>query len=361
MIPFVDFKVQYHDLKDEIDEAVHRVLDSGWYILGNEVKVFEQELASYIGTKYCVGVASGTEAIALSLLAVGVKPGDEVITTDMTAYPTVTGIVQANAVPVLVDIFYEDGLIDSSKIEQYITPNTKAIVPVHLYGQSCDMDALRRIAQDRGISIVEDCAQAAGASYKGSKVGSMGTCGAFSFYPTKNLGAYGDGGAITTNDEKLYETLISMRNYGQTSRYTHDSFGINSRLDEIQAAILRVKLLHLDADNQKRRAIAHAYQSNLHKVVPLVERPYGDSVYHLFVVKTGSRDAFMKFMEDRGIKTLIHFPIPNHAQKAFVWKIGDDYQQASRFAEEIVSIPIYPELTDSQVDEIISVINTFGD
>ncbi|MBT3538545.1 DegT/DnrJ/EryC1/StrS family aminotransferase [Candidatus Parcubacteria bacterium] len=359
MIPFVDFKTQYSNLKGEIDEAVHRVLDSGWYILGNEVKAFEQEFASYIGTKYCIGVASGTEAIALSLMALGIHPGDEVITTDITAYPTITAIAQSGAVPVLVDVHKEDGLIDVSKIEQYITPKTKAIVPVHLYGQSCDIDAIKLIADKHNLTIVEDCAQAAGAVYKEKKVGSIGSCAAFSFYPTKNLGAYGDGGAITTDSDEIYNQLIAMRNYGQTSRYTHDSIGINSRLDEMQAAILRVKLSHLDKDNNIRRNIAQKYKGELIGVETLSERSYGEGVYHLFVIKTDKRDQFMEYMEENGIKTLIHFPIPIHEQKAFVWKKDGEYTNAIEFADRIVSIPIYPELKDEQVEYIISTINNF--
>ncbi|OIO20044.1 MAG: erythromycin biosynthesis sensory transduction protein eryC1 [Candidatus Magasanikbacteria bacterium CG_4_9_14_0_2_um_filter_41_10] len=359
MIPFVDFKTQYNNLKTEIDKAVHRVLDSGWYILGNEGIAFEQEFASYVGTTYCVGVASGTEAIALGLMALGIVHGDEVITTSLTAYPTITAIVQSGATPVLVDIHTEDGLIDVSKIEQHITSKTKAIVPVHLYGQSCDMDAIKIVADKHDLMIVEDCAQAVGALYEGKKVGSIGECGAFSFYPTKNLGAYGDGGAITTNNEELYNRLLAMRNYGQTSRYSHDSAGINSRLDEMQAAILRVKLLHLDKDNNRRKSIAQRYKNELVGVETLLERTYGEGVYHLFVVKTDKREEFMKYMEENEIKTLIHFPMPIHAQKAFVWERDDEYTNATQFASMIVSIPIYPELEDDQIDTIISTINAF--
>ena len=362
MIRFDNFKVQYAALKEEIDEAVHRVLESGWFIMGKELEAFEEELAAYIGCSYCVGVASGTDAIALSLMVLNIGSGDEVITTDMTAFPTITGIVQTNAVPVVADIFYDDGLINAAEIEKKITPHTKAIVPVHLYGQSCDMNSICEIAQKYNLEVVEDCAQSVGASYKNKKTGSIGHVNAFSFYPTKNLGAYGDAGAITTDDETIYQKLLQLRNYGQRVRYYHDTFGINSRLDEMQAAILRVKLKCLEDWNNQRRQHAHYYQNHLNSVTCLKENSYGVPVYHLFVIKTPGRDRMVEYLKSHGIQCLIHYPVPIHEQKAFPGKTNTDekYPYTKRFANEIVSIPIYPELSRENREKIVKVIDEFG-
>lgn len=363
MIRFDNFKVQYAALKEEIDEAVRKVLESGWFIMGKELEAFEKELAAYIGCKYCVGVASGTDAIALSLMVLNVGSGDEVITTDMTAFPTIAGIMQTNAVPVVADISYDDGLINAAEIEKRITPHTKAIVPVHLYGQSCDMDSICEIAQKYNLEVVEDCAQSVGASYKNKKTGCFGHVNAFSFYPTKNLGAYGDGGAITTDDVTIYQKLLQLRNYGQRVRYYHDTFGINSRLDEMQAAILRVKLKYLENWNNQRRQHAHYYQNHLNSVNCLKENSYGVPVYHLFVIKTSGRDRMVEYLKAHGIQCLIHYPVPIHQQKAFPGKTntGERYPNTERFANEIVSIPIYPELSEEDREKIVKVINEFRD
>jgi dTDP-4-amino-4,6-dideoxygalactose transaminase len=359
-ILFNNFNLQYRAIKEEIDAAVQRVLESGWFILGKEVEAFEGEFARYIGSRYCVGAASGTDAIALSLMALGIGTGDEVITTDMTAFPTIAGIMQAGAFPVLADISPHDGLIDPVKIEAKITARTKAIVPVHLYGQSCDMDPICAIAREHRLRIVEDCAQSVGAAYKQRKTGTIGDVNAFSFYPTKNLGAYGDAGAITTDDKSIYEKLLQLRNYGQRVRYYHDTFGINSRLDEMQAAVLRVKLKYLDDWNNQRRRHAAYFREHLRSVVCLKENPYGVPVYHLFVIKASSRDGMMEYLKTRGIQSLIHYPVPIHRQKAFPGKeSSDDYPAAERFANEILSIPIYPELTGEQRAKIVEIINGF--
>ncbi len=363
VIRFDNFNPQYNAIKPEIDEAVHRVLDSGWFILGKELEAFEKAFANYIGCKYCVGVASGTDAITLSLMALGMEGGSEVITSNITAFPTIAAILHAGAVPVVADICGNDGLIDTAKIERHITKKTKAIIPVHLYGQSCDLDKINEIASKYAIPVVEDCAQSVGASYKGKKTGSIGKINAFSFYPTKNLGAYGDGGAITTNDEELYNELLQLRNYGQRVRYYHDRFGINSRLDEIQAAILHVKLKHLDSWSAKRRELASYYRSRLTSVTCLEEHSYGEAVYHLFVVKTPKREGFMEYLKAKGIQNLIHYPVPMHKQKAFplYGKISDDlYPESNAFAEQIVSIPVYPELTLEEREKIIETINSFA-
>lgn len=363
VIRFDNFNVQYAALKEEIDAAIGRVLASGWFILGKELAAFEKEFARYTGCKYCVGVASGTDAIALSLMALGIGRGSEVITTDMTAFPTIAGIMQSGAAPVVTDISYQDGLMDAGEIEKKITKNTKAVVPVHLYGQSCDMDAIGRAARRYGLKILEDCAQSVGASFGDRKTGSIGDAAAFSFYPTKNLGAYGDAGAVTTNDEDIYNKLLQLRNYGQRVRYYHDQFGINSRLDELQAAVLRVKLKYLDEWNRQRRQHASYYQKHLEPGTCLKENSYGVPVYHLFVIKTPGRDRMVEHLKSHGIQCLIHYPVPIHRQKAFPAKnsrTGDTFPNTERFAGEIVSIPIYPELSAENRETIVKVFHEFA-
>lgn len=359
MILFNEFKREYGNIREEINQAIQRVLDSGWYILGKEGEAFEEEFAKYTGTSYCVGVANGTEAIALALRAMNIGKGDEVITTCMTAFPTITGIIQAEAIPVVADINLCDGLIDYRKIEAKITPRTKAIIPVHLYGQCCNMEEILKIAGRHGLKVMEDCAQATGATYKGHPAGSLGNAASFSFYPTKNLGAYGDAGAITTSDKAIYERLLALRNYGQTKRYYHDLEGINSRLDEVQAAILRVKLQYLDKWNLRRRAIADLYRKGLKGVACLTEHDYGQVNYHLFVVKTPRRDALSAWLEKEGIKTLIHYPVPINEQKAFPGQKDEIMTCTREFAASILSLPMYPELTDREVENIIEKINLF--
>jgi dTDP-4-amino-4,6-dideoxygalactose transaminase len=359
MILLNDFKKQYAQLKEDIDSAVSRVLESGWYILGKEVEAFEADFAEYIGMPYCVGVASGTEAIALSLLALGIKQGDEVITPCFTAFPTITGIMQAGAVPVLVDVNPLDGLIDITLIQKRITRNTKAIVPVHLYGQSCDMEPLLSMAHANGIGVVEDCAQSAGATYHGRQTGSFGICSAFSFYPTKNLGALGDAGAIVTPDKDVYEKLLGLRNYGQSVRYFHDTSGINSRMDEIQAAILRAKLPYLNGWNERRRQIAGMYKKNLPDFEFIRENSYGMPCYHLFVVKSPERDRLLAFLQSHGIQALIHYPIPVNQQKAFPWQKDELFGGTGQLAMEVLSIPVYPELSDEEAENIIATLHDF--
>jgi len=359
MILFNDFSLEPLNLKQEIQSAIQKVVDSGWFILGKELETFESDFAKYIGTRYCIGVASGTEAIALALMAYNIGDGDEVITTNLTAFPTLTGILQSGAKPVVVDIFGENGLIDYHQIEAKITPNTKAIVPVHLYGQSCELDEINNIAKRHNLILIEDCAQSTGASFHDHKCGSIGDCGAFSFYPTKNLGAYGDGGAVTTSDEEVYTKLLALRNYGQTKRYYHESKGINSRLDEIQAAILNVKLKYLDQGNQERHEIASQYRNNLQTVECLREENYGTHANHLFVVKSLHRDQLAEYLQTKGIQTLIHYPIPVNRQKAFPWQKDEPLENSSIFADSILSLPIYPGLSKQHIDQIIQTINDF--
>ncbi len=359
MILFNDFSKEPKIIKQEIQRAIKKVVGSGWFILGKELEAFEWGFAQYIGTRYCIGVASGTEAIALSLMAHNIGSGDEVITTNITAYPTISGILQSGAKPVVVDIFSENGLIDYRKIQEKITQNTKAIVPVHLYGQSCKLDEIILIAAENKLIVIEDCAQSTGATFNNLKCGAIGACGAFSFYPTKNLGAYGDGGAITTNEETVYHKLLSLRNYGQTKRYHHESIGINSRLDEIQAAILNVKLQYLEHGNQERHEIALTYRKHLQTVECLTEENYGTHVNHLFVVKSQHRDKLAEHLKNKGIQTYIHYPIPVNRQKAFEWQKAEKMENSDKFAESILSLPIYPGLSKQNINQIIQNVNDF--
>jgi dTDP-4-amino-4,6-dideoxygalactose transaminase len=357
MIVLNDFVAQYHSIKKNIDERIQKVIDSGTYILGEEVQQFEDEFANYMGAMHCVGVASGTDAITISLMALNIGAGDEVITTNMTAFPTITGILRAGSVPVVIDIRNDDGLIDPSLIERKITKRTKAIVPVHLYGQSCDMNSIKYIAEKFNLKIIEDCAQSAGATYSHSKTGTIGDCGAFSFYPTKNLGAFGDGGAVITNNEALYHRLLMLRNYGKIDVYQHHDNGFNSRLDEIQAAILRVKLQHLDRWNKRRREIAEYYQSMLASVTCLTKHDYGIPVYHLFVIKTDKRDALIHHLKENQIQTLIHYPIPVNRQVAFKTRQDESLLVSEHYADSVLSIPIHPYLYDREVEKIVKIIN----
>jgi len=360
MIPFNDFISEYQSIKSQIDSAISNVLSRGSFILGNEVSKFEEELSNYIGTKYCVGVASGTDAITLSLRSLGIGSGDEVITSNMTAFPTITGIVNAGAIPVVADINQNDGLINPTKIERSITPKTKAIIPIHLYGQSCEMESIQQIANTHSLFLIEDCAQACGAKYAGVKVGNFGNCGAFSFYPTKNLGAYGDAGAVVTNDADIFERLKFLRNYGQSSRYHHDFNGMNSRLDEIQAAILRVKLKYVDLWNNKRISIAKFYRETITRVDVLNDYSKNQHIYHLFVIKSPQRDRLMKHLKERDIQTLVHYPIPVHRQKAYQGLTSKNLFNSDNFASQILSIPIHPWLNQEQTNQVVESINEFN-
>jgi dTDP-4-amino-4,6-dideoxygalactose transaminase len=363
-ILFNNFSREYKTIKEEINSAITGVLNRGWYILGEQVKLFETELAEYLGLKFCVGCASGTDAIALALMALTIGAGEEVITTDVTAFPTIRGIEMVGAIPVVVDINPDDGLIDCNKIEEAISSRTKAIVPVHLYGQCADMECINNIAQKHNLFVIEDCAQAGGAKYNDKRAGTLSDVSAFSFYPTKNLGAYGDGGAVGTNNEIIYNKLLKLRNYGQTDRYFFEDYGFNSRLDEIQAAILRVKLKYLDDMNQKRNKLANYYVKHLNNsiVTTLSTKDHNYNIYHLFIIKVPDRDAFQTYMKENGIQTLVHYPVPCRRQKAFqkFWNNAyDGVWESDLFVEQIVSIPIYPELTGDEVEYITEKINSF--
>ncbi len=361
-IPMLDLSAQYQEIKQEIDEAVQRVLDSGWFVLGKECEAFEQEFAKYNGSKYAIGVGSGTDALHLALLALNVGEGDEVITVPNTAIPTISAISLTGATPVFVDIDPESYTIDPRNLEQAITARTKAIIPVHLFGQSADMDLILEIANKHHIPIIEDCAQSQGATYKGKKTGNFGAIGCFSFYPSKNLGAYGDAGLITTNDEKIKEKLIMLRNYGQKGRYVHAEKGTNSRLDEIQAAILKVKLKHLDEWNEKRRKLANIYTRELKNVVTPKEAGYANHVYHLYVIRTQNRDQLMHYLREHEVGTQIHYPIPAHIQEAYqdLNQKEGSYPISESHAKEIVSLPLFPELSEEQVLHITKLINEFS-
>ncbi len=361
MIPFFDLTKQYETIKSEIDDATARVLKGGWYILGPEVKAFEKEFADYIGVKHAIGVGSGTEAIHIALLALGIGPGDQVITVPNTAVATVAAIELTGARAVLVDVRPDTMLIDVEKIERAITPHTKAIIPVHLFGQSCDLDPIMQFARAKNIFVLEDCAQAHGATYRGKRVGAIGDIAAFSFYPTKNLGAYGDGGAILTNNAELAQRVDLLRQYGWRERYTSDIKGMNSRLDELQAAVLRVKLRHLDNWNKSRRERAALYTELIRSVTPPREMSYGEAVYHLYVVQSKKRDALIAHLKSHGIGTMIQYPHTIHLQPAYAnlgYREGD-LPEAERLAREIVSLPLYPELAMDEVRLIAQVVNEF--
>jgi len=359
-VPFGDLRAHLSPIRAEIDAAVARVLDSGWFILGPEGEAFEGELAAALGAKDAVAVANGTEAIQLALEALGVGPGDEVVTSPLTAAFTALAVQRAGARPVFADLDPETLNVSPEAVARKLTPRTRALLPVHLYGHPSDLDPLLDISRSRGIPLVEDACQAHGARYKGRPVGSLSGIGALSFYPTKNLGAFGDGGAVLVNDPGVASKLRRLRNGGQADRYRHLDPGINSRLDEIQAAVLRVKLRHLGAWNERRRALAALYLAQLEGCgleLPR-EQPYAHAVYHLFVVRHPRRDALMAALRERGISTLIHYPIPLHLQPAFASLGGrpGDCPIAEAAAAEILSLPLYPEMSDEQARAVASAV-----
>ncbi len=363
-VPVVELKSQYTNLREEIDAAIRQVLEASWYVLGDQGRQLEEAFAAWLGMPHAVGVGNGTDAIQLALVALGVEPGDEVITTPTTAAPTAMAIRSAGAVPVFADIDARTFALDPAAVERCITPRTRAIVPVHLYGHPADMDPLLALARAHNLKVVEDCAQAHGARCRGRLVGTLGDAAAFSFYPSKNLGAFGDAGAVVCPDPDLARRLRMLRNYGEEERYHHTIEGVNSRLDEIQAAILRAKLPHLDGWNERRRAIAAQYNRRIcHKGVILpAEQPWAHHVYHLYVLRTPHRDAFRKHLADRGVGTQIHYPIPLHLQKAFA-RLGQgpgSCPVAEELAPQLVTLPMYPELTDEQVAYVADCVNDFA-
>jgi dTDP-4-amino-4,6-dideoxygalactose transaminase len=362
-VPFVDFRARVASLRPELEAAIARVLDSGWFVLGPEGEAFERELAKALGARDAVAVGNGTDALHLALHARGIGAGDEVITTSISAAFSALAILHAGARPVFVDVDPLTLNLDPAAVVRAITPRTKALLPVHLYGHPADMDPLIALARERGLVLVEDACQAHGARYRGQPVGTLAGAqglGALSFYPTKNLGALGDGGAILVNDPDTAARLRQLRNGGQRDRYRHETEGWNSRLDELQAALLRVGLAHLPAWLDRRRALAALYDRELagSDVAPLREQPYAHAVFHLYVVRHKHRDALMEALRKRGIGTLIHYPIPLHLQPAFSFLGGKrgDLPVVEQASDEVLSLPLYPELEDAAARRVAEAV-----
>ena len=360
-IPFVDLQAQYQSIKHEINEAITRVLDTSAFILGREVEAFEAAFAEYVGAKFCVGVNNGTAAIQLAVMACGIGAGDEVIVPTNSFFATAEGVSTAGATPVFVDADSLSYNIAVSKIEAAITPRTRAIMPVHLYGQSADLDPILEIAARHNLHVIEDAAQAHGSKYKNRRVGALGHAGCFSFYPGKNLGAYGEGGAVVTNNSEIARRVRMLRDHGSERKYHHELIGYNFRLEGIQGAVLGVKLRYLDQWNDLRRAHAARYMELLDGtglVLPQ-EMSYARHVYHLFVVQHEERDALQKHLSEVGIQTGIHYPIPIHLQPAYAsrgFKVGD-FPEAEQQARRVLSLPMFPELTDEQIARIAEKIS----
>jgi dTDP-4-amino-4,6-dideoxygalactose transaminase len=356
-VPFLDLKIQYRAIKSEIDPALQATIDAAAFALGPAVEGFEQSFATYCGVKHCIGVGSGTAALELILRAADIGPGDEVITVTNSFFASAEAISLAGATPVLVDCEENDALISVQAIEKAITRKTKAIIPVHLYGQCADMDAIETIAAKRHLMVIEDACQAHGSSYKGKRAGSLAHAAAFSFYPGKNLGAYGEGGAVTTDDDALAEKVRMLRDHGMPEKYRHALVGMNERLDGIQGAVLGVKLKHLDTWNSRRKSHAALYRKLLEtdaRVKLFTTHPDRGHNYHLFVVRVSKRDQVQKKLKEKNIATGIHYPIPIHLQKAYAergWKHGD-FPVSERLAEEILSLPMFAELTEEQIKEV---------
>jgi len=360
MVPFVDLKAQYRSIKDEVRDAIDEVLESQHFVLGPNVKAFEEEFAAYSEAQYAVGVNTGTSALHLALLAAGIGPGDEVITVPFTFVASVAAIEYCGAMPVFVDIDPVTYTMDPSLIEAAITPRTKAILPVHLYGQMADMDPIMEIARRHGLIVLEDACQAHGAEYKGRRAGSIGDLAAFSFYPGKNLGAYGEGGAVTTSSAEYARTIRMLRDWGAERKYFHQLKGYNFRLEELQAAILRVKLRHLEAWTEARRAHAQRY-AELLAMAPVATPTESDDarhVYHVYAVRAADRTGLQQFLTERGVQTGIHYPIPVHLLEAHAdlgYKRGD-FPHSERAADEVLSLPMFAELTDEQQQQVAEAI-----
>jgi len=358
MIPMVDLKKQYHILKTEIDDALHDVLENTQFILGPNVQAFEKEAAGYLGVKHALSCASGTDALHLALAAAGIGPGDEVITSTFTFIATAEAIRYVGATPVFIDIDPQTFNLDPQLIEMAINKHTRAIIPVHLFGQPANMPEITRIAAKHNLLIIEDCAQSFGAAIDGTMTGNIGLAGCHSFFPSKNLGCYGDGGMITTNDDKVADAIRVLRNHGSSVRYHHDVIGYNSRLDEVQAAILRVKLKNISTYNQERYRVAQSYSEKLkdHVVVPYEDK-IGNHVYHQYTVLTPKRTAVMKKLSDSNIASAIYYPIPLHKQNVFVKDYNDiSLPVSERIASECMSLPIFPELEEAQIRQIVDTI-----
>lgn len=364
-VPFVDLQAQYRSIKAEVDAAVQQVLDTSAFILGREVETFERAFAEYVGASECVGVSNGTAAIQLALQAFGVGAGDEVIVPANTFFATAEAVSTAGATPVFVDCDPVTYNIDANKIEAAVTPRTRAVIPVHLYGQSADLDAVFEVAGRHNLLVIEDAAQAHGARYKGSRVGARGGAGCFSFYPGKNLGAYGEGGAVVTNDAQVARRLRMLRDHGSEQKYRHELVGYNSRLEGIQGAVLNVKLKYLDDWNALRRAHAARYRELLAPLADSFTLPheavYAEHVYHLFVVQTDARDALQRYLSAAGVQTGIHYPVPIHLQPAYAalgHKEGD-FPNAESQSQRVLSLPMFAELTEHQLKYVADALADF--
>jgi dTDP-4-amino-4,6-dideoxygalactose transaminase len=361
MIPMVDLKRQYQNLKADIDAAIQNVLDDGQFILGPNVAELEKEIAAYHGVSHAIGVASGTDALLLSLRACGIGAGDEVITTPFTFIATADVISLLSATPVFADIARDTFNIDPGKVEEKITSKTKAIIPVHLFGHPADMDPICALAAKNNIRVIEDCAQAFGATYKGKKVGTRGDCGCFSFFPSKNLAGYGDGGMIITGNEDMAKNMRLLRNHGSAIKYHHTTLGYNSRLDEIQAAIIRVKMRKIEEFNDKRRINANLYRTLIKRddiTLPL-ELPLCRHVYHQFTIRSKNRDGIMKTLQNENVSSAIYYPVPLHRQEVFTRRnIGTENLTNSEIcAAEVLSLPMFPELEKEEIEHVSNVIN----
>jgi dTDP-4-amino-4,6-dideoxygalactose transaminase len=363
-IPFLELKPTYDELKTEIDAAVMTVLDRGWYLLGEEIQAFEEEFARFIGVKHCIGVGNGLDALTIALRAAGIGEGDEVLVPSHTFIASWLAISYAGARPVPVEPDPLTYNMDPLDVESKISSRTRAIMPVHLYGQPCDMDPILEIADHYGLIVIEDAAQVHGGTYKGKKAGTFGAAAGWSFYPGKNLGAFGDAGAVTTNDDQLAEQIRSLRNYGSRIKYVHELQGVNSRLDEIQAAILRVKLRHLEAWNARRKELAAVYLGGLEAgelTVPYVPS-WADPSWHLFVIRHPERDRLQQFLDERGVKTTIHYPVPPHRQGAYrdLGLHEGSLPLTERLHREVLSLPIGPHFRQEEIEQVIALVNEFS-
>ena len=359
-VPFVDLKQQYASIKAEVDAAIARVVENTSFILGPEVRAFEAAFAEYVGARACIAVNSGTAALQLALMAAGIRAGDEVIVPSFTFFATAEAVSVLGATPVFVDVDPASYTITAAAIARVITPRTRAIIPVHLYGQATDLDPILELAKKHNLHVIEDAAQAHGAEYKGKRVGALGSAGCFSFYPSKNLGAYGEAGAVVTNDEQLATRLRLLRDHGSTSKYAHAIVGYNFRMEEIQAAVLNVKLRHLNDWNDARRAGATRYNAvldNSHLVLPR-QMDYARHVYHVYAVQSDNRDELQKRLTAAGVQTGVHYPIPIHLQPAYEslgYKRGD-LPVTENLAERVLSLPMFPELSDEQIERVANAV-----
>jgi len=364
-VPFFDLSQQNKFLRKEIDQALAQVIDSGKFILGENVSQFEKEFAEYHGARFAIGVASGTDALHLALRACDIKTGDEVITTPFTFVATAEAIVYCGATPIFVDIEPKTFNLDVSCLEEKITSRTKAILPVHLYGQSCEMGKIMEVAKKYNLKVIEDCAQATGAEYQGKKVGTFGDAGCFSFFPTKNLGGFGDGGMILTNDQQVAEKIKSLRNHGSKKTYHYEVIGYNSRLDEIQAAVLRIKLSHLNNFIKARRRLANLYRKELREMEDVVnlptELPNALHTFNQFTLRVKERNPLFEFLKIKGIGAMVYYPKSLHLQEAFSFlghKPGD-FPESEKAQEEVISLPIFPELSEAHTQEVAKAIKEF--